>query len=100
MTTKEKAQELLEKFCVSDSSSGTHWKNDDGQVMSLLYVDEILKILYGLNKPEYTSFDAVGKREFTFKGEYETHLTGYDMEKYWIEVKEEIKKTPSLHLSR
>lgn len=87
MDTKDKAQELIEKFrqCVSGSSCAKE--------ASLIAVDEILANFEGLHKPEYSVFDAIGERKFTFDGEYPEHMTGYDMVDYWEEVRDHIRKT-------
>jgi hypothetical protein len=89
MTPKEKAKELIEQFegeLVIPPTYGTP------KGMAFICVSEILKNFEGLYKPEYCAFDAIGERKFTFKGEYTTHLTGYDMVKYWNQVISEIKK--------
>lgn len=95
MTAKEKALELCQKF----GWLGFKWEQTNFTTISLenskqcaiLAVDEVLKQFDGLHKPEYCAFDAIGDRKFHFDGEYNTHMTGYDMIAYWEEVKSEIK---------
>lgn len=88
MTPKEKAIELVNRF------KGFEMTNENYAIkqVAIIVVDEILKNFIGLHKPEYCAFDAIGERKFTFEGEYDEHMTGYDMEAYWNEVKEEINK--------
>ena len=88
MTPKEKANQLFDDFL--DLMDIQHPPN--AKYMAIRCVDEILKNFEGLHKPEYCAFDAIGERKFIFKGEYEEHMTGYDMVEYWQEVKKEIEK--------
>ena len=60
--------------------------------IALIDVKNSLLIFDGLHKPEYCSFDATGERKFTFEGEYENHMTGYDMISFFNEVELEIEK--------
>ena len=75
MTPQEKAQELF---------------NTMGKKFALIAVYEVLKVFKGLHKPEYCGFDAIGERQYTYKGEHEDQMTGYDMADYYNEVKTEI----------
>lgn len=86
MTPKNKAIELFNKY-----AKMWHASTDDVKNCATIAVEEILKNFEGLPKPEYCAFDAIGERKFTFHGEYDTHMTGYDMIAYWEEVKIEIK---------
>ena len=76
MTPKEKAKSLLSNF--------------KSKELSNIVVDEIINNFEGLSKPEYTLFDSIGERKFTYDGEYEGAMSGYDMINYWEEVKKEI----------
>lgn len=99
MTPKEKATELINKFsplvttwdCYHDTPRDPDCILKDAKECALICVDEIMQIFECLTKPEYTAFDFIGDRKFTFKSEYETHLTGYDMQEYFEEVKTAIK---------
>jgi hypothetical protein len=84
MTPKQKADQLIDKYWYI---TGMIMAKD----FAIICVDEIINNFEGLNKPEYCAFDAIGERKFTFKGEYDTHMTGYDMIEYWNEVKREIE---------
>lgn len=86
MTPKEKAEELVGKFYFLVQTK------EEQKRCALMAVDEILKNFEGLHKPEYCAFDAIGERKFTFQGEYDEYLTGYDIIEYWQEVKQEIEK--------
>ena len=93
MTPKEKCDSLIDichKVRYNDDGGYSHKM---AKHSALVCVDEILKQFVGLHKPEYVAFDCIVKpRQFTFEGEYETHMTGYDMQSYWEEVKKEIEK--------
>jgi hypothetical protein len=97
MTPKEKAETLIDKMKSIVENSGLHATFDydcykkAAVKCALIAIDEIVEILEGLNKPEYCAFDAIGERKFHFNGEYETHMTGYDMFEYWEQVKKEIE---------
>lgn len=84
MTPKEKADEIMRNFTMICGNSFFV------KEMSIFCVDEILKNFEGLHKPEYCSFDAIGERKYTFDGEYEEGMTGYDMISYWNEVRHRI----------
>lgn len=102
MKPSEKAIELIDKYKglvypYIGSSMLTNEQNDaviltNAKICVGILIDEILKQFEGLHKPEYVSFDAIGERQFTFQGEHETHMTGYDMVAYWEEVKTEVEK--------
>jgi hypothetical protein len=92
MTPKEKALEYVVTYYKIVPSRSKKESSELAKKLAIICVDEILKNFDGLDKPEYTAFDAIGERKFTFDGEYDTHMTGYDMEEYWKEVKREIKK--------
>lgn len=96
MTPKEKAYEfyhyyfnLLEPYFEIPNEE---FNINRVKKCALVCCDEILSIFDGLHKPEYCAFDAIGERKFTYNGEYDTHMTGYDMVEYWNEVKLEIEK--------
>lgn len=107
MTAKEKVRELIESFylCMpfKDVKLTSCEENPEliikmewlsAKQCALIAVDEILKNLEGLHKPEYCAFDAIGERKFTFESEYPEHMTGYDMIAFWQEVKKQIELTP------
>lgn len=96
MTAKQKAKRIIEDMNNGPISqklweSASDYAKSDLKRKCLIVVTEVLKNFKGLHKPEYCSFDAIGKRRFTYDSEYETHMTGYDMENYWKEVRNEIK---------
>ncbi len=93
MTPKEKAQELVKNYwdVVFDFGLFDYGKSRTVKC-AIIMVKEILTNFEGLHKPEYCAFDAIGDRKFTFEGEYETHMTGYDMVEYWNEVLNELNK--------
>ena len=103
MNTKEKAKEFVEKYLNTiihspyidkedDNCIGTGYMTHNSAVRcAIIAVDEILKNFEGMHKPEYCSFDAIGKRKFTFESEYPEHMTGYDMVAYWNDVKVQIE---------
>lgn len=87
MTPKEKAAYLVQRF--TDEIGLPPPAKD----CAIECVDQILTNFEGLHKPEYCKFDAIlAKRQFTYTGEYEYCMTGYDMVAYWEEVKIEIEK--------
>ena len=102
MTTKEKAEELVNMFkeyvygyVGSSMLTNTEYPEQilkNAKIVSIKTVKEILKNFEGMDKPEYCTFDAIGKRKFTFESEFPEHMTGYDMENYWKEVIEHIEK--------
>ena len=97
MTPKQKANELYMSFRMlqianEDEDDETFNPNSRAKQCALICCDKILSIFDGLHKPEYCAFDAIGERKFTYNGEYDTHMTGYDMVEYWNEVKLEIEK--------
>jgi hypothetical protein len=88
MNAKEKAKDLVNWYY----ENLPQWVNtDEAKMCATKCVDEILKQFVGLNKPEYVAFDCIGERQFTYEGEYEDRMTGYDMVDYWNEVLEEIE---------
>ena len=101
MNTKEKAQELVDKFKnyvhgYIGSSMLTNYEYPEqilaqAKKASIITVDEILKNFEGLHKPEYCFFDAIGERKFAFESESPEPMTGYDMVAYWEDVKVQIK---------
>lgn len=94
MTPKEKAIELFENFHYQICSDNGIGENDStlfcAKQCALIAVEEIMKNFEGLRKPEECAFDAIGERKFTFEGEYDNLMTGYDMVSYYEEVKTEI----------
>jgi hypothetical protein len=96
MTPKEKAitifKDNLENIGSKYSDEGVYSHSEGSIAMTLSWyqVDQILFNFNGLLKPEYVAFDAIGERKFTYDGEYETHMTGYDMVDYWNEVRSEL----------
>lgn len=101
MNTKDKAQELVDKFkdyvhgYVGSSMLTNHEYPEQilaqAKKVAIITVDEILKQFDGLHKPEYCAFDCIGERKFTFESEYPEHMTGYDMVEYWENVKVQIE---------
>ncbi len=86
MTPKEKAQELIDKM-----SFETH--NYNAKHCALTTVDEIIKMLMSLYKPEYTSFNTVNELMYKFEESDECDvMDGYEMVMYYDEVKQEIEK--------
>ncbi len=92
MSPKEKAKELYQKMLEAGDAQGDFVYDASAKASAIIAVDEILKTFEGLDKPEYVSFDSVQPRNYTFDSEYETHMTGYDMEEYYKQVKQEIEK--------
>ena len=88
MTPKEKAKEFYDKYEFVYIQNYTS-KHEVIQCC-IIAVDEILAILRGLHKPEYCGFDAIGERQYTYNGEYDDLMTGYDMVDYYNEVKTEL----------
>lgn len=88
MTPNEKAAQLV----VDNQLKVKSLDYKEAVQCAIVTVDEILKNFQGLHKPEYCSFDAIGERKFTFQGEYNEHMTGYDMIEYWQEVKQILEK--------
>lgn len=86
MTPQEKAKELVDKFSEYASEEGIQSgdKNLCAKECALIAVQEIIKELEQLSKPEYTIFVT----------SYEPLQTmqGYEKKDYWDEVKEEIEK--------
>jgi hypothetical protein len=101
MTPKEKANDFIKKFGYyvngyvgSSMLTNTEYPEQilkNAKELSIIVIDEILKNFDDLNKPEYCAFDATNERKFTFEGEYDTHMTGYDMIEFWNQVKSEIE---------
>ena len=98
MTPKEKAIELVDYFVMEVRGADRYNHNLESMNIFIAKkcasktVEEILKNFEGLHKPEYCAFDAIGERKFTFDGEYDEHMTGYDMIEYWEQVNQEIEK--------
>lgn len=93
MTPAKKAKELVDKFRQNSKWIEKDYPIDlwrDAKESAIICVDEVLKIFDGIHKLEYCAFDELGDRKFTFVGEYDTHMTGYDMIAYWKEVKKQI----------
>ena len=86
MTPKEKASEMVQKYLGRGPMS-----HKSAYECADMAVDEILQIFEYLYKPEYCQFDSGSIRKYTFRGEYEDSMTGYDMVSYWEEVRAEIK---------
>ena len=98
MTPKKKAESLIGKLRDNSYVDSQGFNRKYTIENALICVDEILKNFEGLHKPEYTQFDIYPERKFTFdeggkyEAEYDTYMTGYDMQDYWKAVKREIKK--------
>jgi len=97
MTPKDKAKDLIKNHLDWIGSTyfvDRHYSVYEGvkaKALSLYLVEQILLNFEGLFNPEYVVFDAIGERKFTYEGEYNTHMTGYDMIGYWTEVKSELE---------
>ena len=87
MTPKEKAKELYDKyeFVYIQNYTSKH----EVKQCALLAVDEIILILEGLHKPEYTCFDIYEPKQFTISEEV---TDGYMLKDYFEQVKAEIEK--------
>lgn len=87
MTPKEKAKELVDKFIKTNGNSFF------AKECALIAVDEIVKMLMSLYKPEYTSFNTVNELMYKFEESDECDvMDGYEMVMYYDEVKTEIEK--------
>lgn len=87
MTPKEKAQELVDKFIQTNGNSFFAKK------CAIAAVDEIIKMLMSLYKPEYTSFNTVNELMYKFEESDECDvMDGYQMVEYYEQVKQEIEK--------
>jgi hypothetical protein len=86
MTSKEKADELIDKF---------NFIGIDFEQMkegALICVNEILSCGFGdMHKPEYAAFMVADKFEVEDQNESD-YLSGYEMQEYWNEVKKELEK--------
>lgn len=90
MTPKEKAEELVHKFMPHSSGDSN---NNEAKICALISVDEIIKILISLYKPEYTSFNTVNELMYKFEESDECDvMDGYQMVEYYEQVKQEIEK--------
>lgn len=94
MNTKEKAWELVQRK-YSDAIYHHLAPNlpttQIAKICALICVEEMIKLLETLNKPEYTSF--LAKDIYTIaETEYDTHIHGYELIEYWNQVKQEIEK--------
>lgn len=56
---------------------------------ALIHVEQLIKIISTLHKPEYTSF--ILKDELQWTTEWDTHFHGYDLIDYMKQVKTEIQ---------
>lgn len=91
MTPKEKAKELYEKyeFIYIQNYTSKH----EVKQCALIAVDEIIKMLMSLYKPEYTTFNTVNELMYKFEESNECEvMDGYEMVMYYDEVKQEIEK--------
>lgn len=87
MTPKEKAIELVENFTTINGNSFF------AKECAVAAVDEIIKMLVSLYKPEYTSFNTVNELMYKFEESDECDvMDGYQMVEYYEQVKQEIKK--------
>ena len=92
MKASEKAMDIYDKMYWSTDPWGLGGMSPiTAKKCALAAVDEVLTIFEGLHKPEYCAFDAIGCRKFTFEGEYDNQMTGYDMVEYWNEVKQALE---------
>lgn len=84
MTTEQKAKELIEKYSKAAFSRGA------SILCAIICVEEIIKMLETLNKPEYTLF--IENDIYTIDNtEYDTHIHGYELLSYWEEVLTHLK---------
>ena len=87
MTPKEKAIELVDKFTQTNGNAFF------AKECALIAVDEIIKMLMSLYKPEYTSFNTVNELMYQFEESDECDvMDGYEMVEYYEQVKQEIEK--------
>jgi len=87
MTPKEKAEELVGKFYFLVQTK------EEQKQCALIAVDEIIKMLMSLYKPEYTTFNTVNELMYKFEESNECEvMDGYEMVMYYDEVKQEIEK--------
>jgi len=87
MTPKEKAEELVGKFYFLVQTK------EEQKRCALMTVDEIIKMLMSLYKPEYTTFNTVNELMYKFEESNECEvMDGYEMVMYYDEVKQEIEK--------
>lgn len=82
MEAKAKAKELVEKITVKIFSSGCTVSKPMVRAIGIMMIDEILKELDGLHKPEYTTF-----RTYTGK-----QMDGYELIDFYKSVKKQITK--------
>lgn len=92
MTPKEKAEELVRQFVIAVEAKFTEeqklFQFRKQQACALIAVDEIIKELQQLRKPEYTIFllDGTQNEEREFDA-----ADGYQRIDFWEQVKIEIK---------
>jgi hypothetical protein len=97
MTPKEKAIELVGKIPMNGlilkyGDAPKQYKEHSKQC-ALIAVDEIIKMLMSLYKPEYTTFNTVNELMYKFEESNECEvMDGYEMVMYYDEVKQEIEK--------
>jgi hypothetical protein len=100
MTPKEKAFDLFSKFnggrepvTIEMWNAASDYAKENLRKDALIAVDCAVSVLDGMHKPEYSKFDAIGPRKFTLDKptEYDSHLTGYELMEYWMQVAVEIK---------
>lgn len=93
MTAKEKAEELVHKvehsIAVKFNISPYETKIM-GKDCAIVFVDEILRMFEGLDKPEYVTFDIYEPKQYHM--EEDTDYNGYAMSEYWEQVKVEINE--------
>ncbi len=99
MIPKEKAENLIKRFksyAHCDTDRNTDYKEQTKQLQNnakqcaLIAVNECIKMLEGLHKPEYVLFDIYGPKQYSMEGE--TDFNGYTMNEYFEQVKIEINK--------
>lgn len=79
MTPEQKAKELVDAF-----SNYTGIFRYDAKFCALIAVEEIIKEIEQLRKPEYTTFIISYEEQIT--------MDGYQKLSYWQQVKTEIEK--------
>jgi hypothetical protein len=68
-----------------------HLNNEIGSYAANFLCNLIIRMVSKMNDPEKAAFDCLSKKDFDFKGEFDSHLTGYDLQNYFREVKKELK---------
>lgn len=84
MTAKERANKLFKEFFNMGMTNGR------AQKAVIKHCDEIIALINTLNKPEYTAFVCLDTHTVEAP-EYDTHAHGYDLIRYYKQVKKEAK---------